>query len=109
MAEGVAIEAIDRAMTDFGFPVGPCAAGDIAGLDISHRACSNAPALPLADAIVDAGRLGQKNGAGYYRYDGSNRTPLLDPEAQRIIDTARGSTERLTLPGEEIVRRISRQ
>ncbi len=99
LAEGVAIEAIDRAMTEFGFPVGPCAAGDIAGLDISYRARKQRGRIwPLADAIVDAGRLGQKSGAGYYRYESASRTPLPDPEAQRIIDTARGSDTRASLP-----------
>jgi 3-hydroxyacyl-CoA dehydrogenase len=107
LAEGVAIEAIDRAMTEFGFPVGPCAAGDIAGLDISYRARKQRDRVwPLADAIVDAGRLGQKSGAGYYRYESGNRTPLPDPEAQRIIDTARGSNARASLPPDEIALRI---
>ncbi|HEY3919920.1 MAG TPA: 3-hydroxyacyl-CoA dehydrogenase NAD-binding domain-containing protein [Stellaceae bacterium] len=107
LSEGVAIEAIDRAMTEFGFPVGPCAAGDMAGLDISYRARKQRDRRwPLADAIVDAGRLGQKTGAGYYRYDAGSRAPLPDPEAQRIIDAARGSTARTTLPPDEIVARI---
>jgi 3-hydroxyacyl-CoA dehydrogenase len=107
LAEGVAIEAIDRAMTEFGFPVGPCAAGDIAGLDISYRARKQRDRhWPLADAIVDAGRLGQKSGAGYYRYERGSRTPLPDPEAQRIIDAARGSTARANLPSDEIALRI---
>ena len=107
LAEGVAIEAIDRAMTEFGFPVGPCAAGDIAGLDISYRARKQRDRhWPLADAIVDAGRLGQKSGAGYYRYESGSRTPLIDPEAQRIIDNARGGTSRAALPAEEIALRI---
>jgi 3-hydroxyacyl-CoA dehydrogenase len=107
LAEGVGIEAIDRAMTEFGFPVGPCAAGDIAGLDISYRARKQRGIRwPLADAIVDAGRLGQKTGAGYYRYENGSRTPLPDPEAQRIIDQARGSDTRANLPSDEIVARI---
>jgi 3-hydroxyacyl-CoA dehydrogenase len=107
LAEGVAIEAIDRAMTEFGFPVGPCAAGDIAGLDISYRARKQRDRLwPLADAIVDAGRLGQKSGAGYYRYESGSRTPLPDPEAQRIIDSARGSTSRVSMAADEIALRI---
>jgi 3-hydroxyacyl-CoA dehydrogenase len=107
LADGVAIEAVDSAMTGFGFPVGPCAAGDIAGLDISYRARKQRSRLwPLADAIVDAGRLGQKTGAGYYRYEAGSRTPLPDPEAQRIIDTARGSSKRVILPADEIVARI---
>jgi 3-hydroxyacyl-CoA dehydrogenase len=107
LAEGVAIEAIDRAMTEFGFPVGPCAAGDIAGLDISYRARKQRGRIwPLADAIVDAGRLGQKSGAGYYRYEAGSRTPLPDPEAQRIVDTARGSNARASMAADEIVARI---
>ncbi|HWE74029.1 MAG TPA: 3-hydroxyacyl-CoA dehydrogenase NAD-binding domain-containing protein [Stellaceae bacterium] len=107
LAEGVAIEAIDRAMTEFGFPVGPCAAGDIAGLDISYRARKQrGRSWPLADAIVDAGRLGQKTGAGYYRYDSGSRTPLPDPAAQRIIDLARGSDRRVDLPSDEIALRM---
>jgi 3-hydroxyacyl-CoA dehydrogenase len=107
LAEGVAIEAIDRAMTEFGFPVGPCAAGDIAGLDISYRARKQrGRSWPLADAIVDAGRLGQKSGAGYYRYESGSRTPLPDPDAQRIIDRTRGSDARASLPSDEIALRI---
>jgi 3-hydroxyacyl-CoA dehydrogenase len=107
LAEGVAIEAIDRAMTEFGFPVGPCAAGDIAGLDISYRARKQRGRFwPLADTIVEAGRLGQKTGAGYYRYESGSRTPLPDPEAQRIVDRARGSEARASLPVKEIALRI---
>ena len=107
LAEGVAIEAIDRAMVEFGFPVGPCAAGDIAGLDISYRARkARGVTWPLADAIIEAGRLGQKSGRGYYRYESGSRTPLPDLEAQRIVDMARGSTARASLPAGEIVARV---
>ena len=107
LADGVAIAAIDAAMVGFGFPQGPCAAGDLAGLDISYRARKQRGRhWPLADAIVDAGRLGQKTGAGYYRYEPGSRVPLPDPEAQRIIDQARGSDQRATLSPDEIVTRI---
>ncbi len=107
LEQGVGIAEIDRAMVDFGFPLGPFAAGDLAGLDIGYRARKQRGRhLPLADAIVDAGRLGRKSGAGYYRYDADNRAPLPDPEAQQIIDKARGSTARATLPGDEIVARL---
>lgn len=107
MAEGVTIAEIDLAMIEFGFPVGPCAAGDIAGLDISYRARQQRGRhWPLADAIVNAGRLGQKTGAGYYRYEPGSRVPLPDPEAQRIIDAGRGSAARSAIAGNEIVARI---
>ena len=107
LAEGVAIPAIDEAMVAFGFPMGPCAAGDLAGLDISYRARKQRGRnLPLADAIVDAGRLGQKTGAGYYRYEPGSRAPIPDREAQRIIDAARGSTAQSAVAPEEIVARV---
>ena len=107
LEEGVAIAEIDKAMTGFGFPIGPCAAGDLAGLDISYRARKQRGRhWPLADAMVDAGRLGQKSGAGYYRYETGSRVPLPDPEAQRIIDAARGSTTHASLPAEAIVARF---
>jgi 3-hydroxyacyl-CoA dehydrogenase len=107
LSEGVAIAAIDQAMVAFGFPLGPCAAGDMAGLDISYRARKERGRhWPLADAIVDAGRLGQKTGAGYYRYEPGSRTPLPDPAAQAIIDAARGSTARAAIAPDVIVARI---
>jgi 3-hydroxyacyl-CoA dehydrogenase len=107
LADGVTIPDIDRALVEFGFPIGPCAAGDLAGLDISYRARKQRGRnWPLADAIVAAGRLGQKTGAGYYRYEPGSRTPLPDPEAQRIIDAARGSAARSSIAKEEIVARV---
>ncbi len=107
LAEGVAIAAIDQAMVAFGFPIGPCAAGDLAGLDISYRARkARGRNWPLADAIVAAGRLGQKTGAGYYRYEPGGRTPLPDPEAQRIIDATRSSTAPVSVAADEIVARL---
>src|SRR5437660_10515751 len=41
--------------------------------------------MPIADAIVEAGRLGQKTGAGWFRYETGDRTPHPDPEVARII------------------------
>src|SRR5262249_4846072 len=107
LADGVTIEAIDRAMIEFGFPMGPLAAGDMGGLDISYRARKELGIhFPLADTIVDAGRLGQKSGAGFYRYAEGNRKPVPDPEAQSLIDRGRGSSARLDLPAQEIADRI---
>src|SRR5262249_34703219 len=85
----------------------PLAAGDMGGLDISYRARKELGIhFPLADTIVDAGRLGQKSGAGFYRYAEGNRKPVPDPEAQSLIDRARGSSARLDLPAQEIADRI---
>ena len=76
LAEGAHIEDIDRAMTSWGFPVGPVALLDEVGLDVAvkagkvmHDAFGErlAPAIPM-EALVKDGRLGRKSGRGFYRY-----------------------------------------
>lgn len=94
MEQGAAPEQIDRVAEAFGMPMGPVAMRDMAGLDVSAlvrkvRALSLPPEerlSPLIEKMVEAGRLGQKTNAGFYRYEG--RTRLPDPEAQAIIDAA---------------------
>lgn len=106
---GVPIAAIDRTMVEFGFPIGPFTATDLAGLDIGDRARrARGIVWPLADAFVRAGRLGQKAGAGYYRYEPGSRTALPDPEAQRLVDTVRQrhGHNGPSLSPEEIVARL---
>jgi 3-hydroxyacyl-CoA dehydrogenase len=58
--------------------------GDLAGLDVGWRIRQGkGTKAPIGDALCEAGRFGQKTGAGYYKYDG--RTPTPDPEVERII------------------------
>jgi 3-hydroxyacyl-CoA dehydrogenase len=92
LEEGALPEQIDKVMVDFGYPLGPFAVSDLSGLDIGYdvrqrRAAQypNYRKLPIADRIVEAGRLGQKNGKGWYRYEPGDRTPHPDPEVARII------------------------
>ncbi len=92
LLEGAAPERIDRMLQDFGFAMGPNAVGDLAGLDVGYRArraWTERPADPrfyrVADALVEAGRLGQKTGAGCYRYAADNRRPLPDPQTTELI------------------------
>jgi 3-hydroxyacyl-CoA dehydrogenase len=92
LEEGALPEQIDKVMIDFGYPLGPFAVSDLSGLDIGYdvrqrRAAQypNYRKLPIADRIVEAGRLGQKNGKGWYRYEPGDRTPHPDPEVARII------------------------
>jgi 3-hydroxyacyl-CoA dehydrogenase len=106
---GAPIATIDHAMLKFGFPIGPFAATDLAGLDIGDRARrARGIVWPLADAFVRAGRLGQKTGAGYYRYEPGSRAALPDPEAQRLVDTVRQKHGRNgpNLSPDEIVARL---
>ncbi len=82
VGEGVSIEAVDRAMTGFGMPVGPLALLDQVGLDTALHVArvlaaafpvQAASASPLLEKMVADGRLGVKSGRGFYRYDGQRR------------------------------------
>src|SRR5258708_10790599 len=64
--------------------------------------------MTVADAIVEAGRLGQKTGAGWFRYEKGDRTPHPDPEVARIIKekSAEMGVEQRSFTDEEILRRL---
>ena len=80
-------------ITEFGFPMGPFAMGDLAGLDVGwrvrrHRAKTQPGkhrALPIADRLCEEGRFGQKTGAGWYRYAPGSRRPIPDPAVEQLI------------------------
>ncbi len=90
--EGARPEQIDKVLYDFGFPMGPFAMADMAGLDVGYKvreerrkAGKVEPRESLwIDRIVEMGRHGQKTNAGIYRY-ADGRTPLPDPEIERLI------------------------
>ncbi len=84
--EGALPQQIDRVLHDFGFPMGPYAMADLAGLDIGWRIRrEKGLASPVADRLCELGRFGQKTGAGWYRYEGGDRTPVPDPAVEAII------------------------
>jgi 3-hydroxyacyl-CoA dehydrogenase len=115
LEEGCLPEQVDKVMVDFGYPMGPFAVGDLAGLDIGYasrrrRAAENPNfrRQPIADRLVEMGRHGQKTGAGWYRYEKGDRTPHPDPEVAAIIKqvaTSLGIPQR-TFTDEEILRRL---
>ncbi len=92
MEDGALPQEIDAAITGFGFPMGLYAMGDLAGLDIGYmtrrREDATRPAdaryVAIADRLYELGRLGQKTGAGWYRYE-DGRTPIPDPAVEAII------------------------
>jgi 3-hydroxyacyl-CoA dehydrogenase len=112
--EGASPQQIDGALQRFGFAMGPFAMGDLAGLDIGYairkRRRVERPNMryPLiADRIVEAGRLGQKTGKGWYGYEPGSRTPQVDPAVEAMIADYRhemGITPR-QITDEEIVDR----
>ncbi len=107
--EGAAPHQVDRVLTDFGFPMGPFAMGDLAGLDVGWRIRKGRGAkAPVADRICELGRFGQKTGAGYFKYEKGDRTPVPDPEVEKIIvdvATSMGITRR-PIADDEILQRL---
>ena len=84
--EGAPPHQVDKVLTDFGFPMGPFAMSDLAGLDVGWRIRKGRGVTSaVADRICELGRFGQKTGAGYFRYDKGERTPIPDPVVEQII------------------------
>ncbi len=114
LLEGAAPEAIDKALTGWGMAMGPNAVGDLAGLDVGHKIRQERDDLPddpryyrIADRLVEMGRLGQKTGAGTFRYEEGSRTPLPDPAVQAMIEAEAEALgiERRDIDADEIVQR----
>jgi 3-hydroxyacyl-CoA dehydrogenase len=111
---GALPQQIDNALQAFGMAMGPFRMGDLAGLDIGwatrkrRAAEAGMPMKPIvADALCEAGRFGQKTGAGWYRYEAGKRDPLPDPVTERMIDAYRAANGITARPvsDEEIVER----
>lgn len=89
LLEGALPHQVDAVVTGFGFPMGPFAMGDLAGLDVGFRSRKDRGVrAEIADSICEAGRFGQKTLKGYYRYEEGRRTPIRDPEVEQIIVNA---------------------
>jgi 3-hydroxyacyl-CoA dehydrogenase len=106
--EGALPHQVDRVLYDFGFPMGPFAMGDLAGLDVGWRIRKGkGEKSAVADTLCEMGRFGQKTGAGYYRY-GADRTATPDPDVEKIIvdvSTQMGITRR-PIGDDEILARL---
>ena len=75
---------IDRVLYDFGFPMGPFAMSDLAGLDIGWVK-EKSKGESIRDVLCEADRRGQKTGAGYYDYD-ENRVAKPSPFTEKVIN-----------------------
>jgi 3-hydroxyacyl-CoA dehydrogenase len=107
--EGALPHQVDKVLTDFGFPMGPFAMSDLAGLDVGWRIRKGrGTKSPVADRICELGRFGQKTGSGYFKYEKGDRTPIPDSEVEKIIvdvATEQGITRRF-ISDEEILQRL---
>ena len=108
LLEGALPQQIDGVARKFGM-MGPLAMGDLAGLDIGWRSRKDSGEIsPIDDALCEAGRFGQKTGAGYYRYEPGSRAPIPDPDVEKlIVDTSRKlNITRRAFSDEEIHERL---
>ena len=119
LEEGASVPQIDKAVTDFGLPVGPFGMQDIAGIDVGARirqflksqgkTRAEGPQSEVPDRLYEMGRYGQKTQAGWYRYEPGSRTRIPDPIVEEIAAEAaakRGITRR-AISDEEIIARIT--
>jgi len=109
LLEGALPQDVDGALTEYGFPMGPFAMSDLAGLDISWRMRKAQGArAEIADQLCEAGRFGQKTGKGFYIYEAGSRAPRPDPEVENLISATSkhlGATRR-PLDRKTIVERL---
>jgi 3-hydroxyacyl-CoA dehydrogenase len=113
--EGATPEQVDAALYDFGMAMGIFAVDDMGGIDVGWRVRQEYKHLdkpgvrtPLVlDKLYQMHRLGQKTGAGWYRYGGGDRKPIPDPEVHALIEktAVEAGIPRRSISTEEIVER----
>ncbi len=116
LEDGASPRDVDRAVTAFGFPMGPFVLIDMAGLDILVKtACIMHEAFPAHGApspivvdLVEQGHLGQKSGSGVYRYEKGSREPLDSDITTALIQASQtaGTGQQAGIPADEIVERL---
>jgi 3-hydroxyacyl-CoA dehydrogenase len=118
LEEGARVSEIDKALTDFGLPVGPFGMQDIAGIDVgwrirqhlktSGKTRAEGPQSAVPDRLYEMGRYGQKTGAGWYRYEPGSRTRIPDPVVDDVAaeEAAKRGVTRRVVSNDEIIARI---
>jgi 3-hydroxyacyl-CoA dehydrogenase len=94
LLEGATPEQLDRVVEGFGFAMGPCTVNDMAGNDIALKARElpgvrdgkPRPYHEVIDTLARQNQLGQKTGAGFYRYEKGDRKPLHNPATDEVIE-----------------------
>jgi 3-hydroxyacyl-CoA dehydrogenase/enoyl-CoA hydratase/3-hydroxybutyryl-CoA epimerase len=96
LEEGYALADIDRAMRDFGMPMGPFEVVDEVGIDVANKVAGVLSAAfpgrmspsPVLERLIAAGRLGKKSGKGFYLHRGRKRES--DPHLRAHLGLSRG-------------------
>jgi 3-hydroxyacyl-CoA dehydrogenase len=115
LLEGASPIQVDTALETFGFAMGPQRVSDLSGNDVGTKARIQLykresrpdPYFVIADRLTELGRLGQKTGRGFYRYENGGREALPDPEVTKLIEAlgAERAIERREISDQEIVER----
>ena len=115
MEDGASPYAIDQALEEFGYAMGPFRTNDLTGGDIGYatrkrKAATrdpNARYVRIADQLCERNWLGQKTGRGWYRYPEGSRSGQHDPEVLALIDAERAERgiQPRTFSSEDILRR----
>ncbi|TPJ60087.1 3-hydroxyacyl-CoA dehydrogenase NAD-binding domain-containing protein [Mesorhizobium sp. B2-7-1] len=108
LLEGATPSQVDKAFTNFGWPMGPFQMGDLAGLDIGWRnRKARGQTAVIADTLCEQGHFGQKTGRGWYRYEAGSREPVADLEVEALIRTKAEELEiaRREIGADEIIER----
>jgi 3-hydroxyacyl-CoA dehydrogenase/enoyl-CoA hydratase/3-hydroxybutyryl-CoA epimerase len=112
LTEGVDPHAVDKALMDYGYPVGPIALLDEVGIDVGTKV---APVLEAAfgarmaspsasAAMIEAGALGRKAGKGFYVYEGAKKgSKPVNTELQSLLGISTGTR----MPAQEIAERCT--
>jgi 3-hydroxyacyl-CoA dehydrogenase len=115
LLEGASPLQVDTALEQFGFAMGPQRVSDLGGNDVGTkvrlqlytRESRPDPYFVIADRLTELGRLGQKTGLGFYRYENGGRDPQPDSEVAALIErlAAQRAIRRRRITDEEIVER----
>jgi 3-hydroxyacyl-CoA dehydrogenase len=113
--DGALPHEVDAALRRFGYAMGIFAVHDMAGNDVGYQTRKAQMATRPNDRrwndlimkLCDRGRLGQKSGKGWYRYEKGDRTPRRDPELEQFVveESARMGIERRSMSEDEIIKR----
>ena len=115
LLEGASPSQVDLALETFGFAMGPQRVSDLGGNDVGTKARIQLyqresrpdPYFVIADRLTQLGRLGQKTGRGFYRYENGGREALPDPDVTKLIEalSAERAIRRREISDQEIVER----
>ncbi|MDA9793058.1 3-hydroxyacyl-CoA dehydrogenase NAD-binding domain-containing protein [Bacteriovoracaceae bacterium] len=105
LAEGISIEALDQAILNFGMPMGACRLMDEIGLDVCQKVGKvmedgigeRMKACNLSAKITDAGHLGKKSGAGFYKYSSAGKSEGINEEILKDLPSDKLELDETTI------------